>query len=84
MSRSSSDLPPGWSARAYKSAERKVRKLDESTLLAFADMSGTGMAMAFSDFRKNGETVSLDEIQEGLVALWAVAAELRVRALTST
>lgn len=78
--RGSSDLPPGWVPGRYASLARKVRKLDESTLLGYADMAGTGMAQAFADFRRDSDMASLDEIEEGLMTLWAVSRELRARA----
>lgn len=70
----------GWNYPRYERLSRRVRKLDTSTLLDYADMSGSGMSRAFGDLRRaDDETVSLAEIEEGLQSLWAVVTELRKR-----
>jgi hypothetical protein len=37
------------------------------------------MAQAFIDFAKHSDQASLDEIRAGLIQLWAVEEELRLR-----
>jgi hypothetical protein len=70
---------PGWDGRKYEKLAKRVGALDSPTLFAYADQAGTGMHRAFSDLRRHGLALSLDEIDEGLMTLWAVARELRTR-----
>jgi hypothetical protein len=81
LRRQKPDQPPNWDKRAYRSAEKRAGKMDRGMLLEYADMAGTGMAMAFSDFRREPQDVSLLEAERGLIALWAVVQELRARVL---
>jgi len=72
---------PGWDPHRYDKLERKVQRLDTSLLLDYADAAGSGMARAFGDFRRGGDTVSLEEVQEGLMSLWAIVQTLKARAV---
>lgn len=72
-------IPPFWHAARYRKLKKKVRKLDSDLLLGYADAIGTGMAVAFSDYRKDEREESLLELGEALMTLSAVVAELRDR-----
>lgn len=69
----------GWDARRYEKLVKRVKLLDSPVLFAYGDQAGTGMHRAFSDLQRHGQLASLDEIDEGLMTLWAVARELRER-----
>lgn len=73
------NIPPFWNARRYKAERRKVGKKDTTFLLDFADMVGSGMSLAFSDFRRERREESLAELEMALVTLSAIVAELGVR-----
>lgn len=60
-------------------ARQRVRKMSVHDLLAWADSAGTGMAKALGDYRRENDSISLEEIRTGLVALSAVIDELTVR-----
>jgi hypothetical protein len=74
-------IPPFWSAARYRSGVRKSRKLDDDLLLAYADAAGTGMAVAFDDYRKDRDAKSLDELEAAMLTLAAVVTVLRSRVL---
>lgn len=60
-------------------ARRRVTRMSTHELLAWADQAGSGMAKAFSDFRREGSLTPLDEIRTALLALTAVTDELTAR-----
>jgi hypothetical protein len=70
---------PGFDLKAYDKVAKRAHALSEWDMLAYADAAGSGMAQAFTDFAKHSEVTSLDEIRAGLVQLWAVEEELRLR-----
>lgn len=78
---SNDGIPPFWKPSRYKSAKRKVARLDSEFLYGFADMSGTAMAQAFQDYRKEGREESLAELEDSLMTLSAIVASLRSRGL---
>lgn len=57
-------------------ARRRVARMSVNELLDWADAAGSGMAKGFSDYRKEGEMVSLEDIRVGLIALTALTDEL--------
>lgn len=76
---STDGYPPFWKPSRYKSAKRKVAKLDEEYLFGFADAAGTAMAMAFQDYRKEGREESLAELETAVITLAAIVSSLRHR-----
>lgn len=60
-------------------ARRRVTRMSTHELLDWADQAGSGMAKAFSDFRREGTLIPLDEIRTALLALTAVTDELTAR-----
>jgi hypothetical protein len=76
-----SEYTPDWDAVMYARMEKRVRGMANYELLEWADVAGSGMAKAFSDYRREADEVSLIEIREGLMALWALTRELDLRRL---
>lgn len=70
---------PDWDDELYAKMEKRVSRMENYALLEWADITGSGMARAFSDYRKDADEVSLIEIREGLMALWALTRELSLR-----
>jgi hypothetical protein len=70
---------PGWDLKSYAKVAKRAHALSEYDMLAYADAAGSGMAQAFIDFAKHSDQASLDEIRAGLIQLWAVEEELRLR-----
>jgi hypothetical protein len=60
-------------------ARRRVAKMGTNELLNWADVAGSGMAKGFSDYRREGDVLSLDEIHLALISLTAVTDELIIR-----
>jgi hypothetical protein len=70
---------PGWDLKAYAKVAKRAHALSEWDMLAYADAAGSGMAQAFTDYAKHSEVASLDELRAGLIQLWAIEEELRLR-----
>lgn len=76
----SADQPtPLAEAEEQTRARRRVARMSTHDLLEWADTAGSGMAKGFSDYRKEGQLESLDEIRYALLALVAVTDELQAR-----
>jgi hypothetical protein len=71
--------PPGWDMKSYYRVARRAHALGEYDMMAYADAAGSGMAQAFMDYTKHSDVASLNEIRAGLIQLWAVEEELRLR-----
>jgi hypothetical protein len=71
--------PPDWDILMYLKMEKRVAKMSNYELLEWADVAGSGMAKAFSDYRREPVEDSLIEIREGLQALWSLTRELDLR-----
>ena len=71
--------PPGWDTKAFDKVAKRAHALSEWDMLAYADAAGSGMAQAFTDYAKHSEVASLDELRAGLIQLWAIEEELRLR-----
>lgn len=50
-------------------AKRRLGRLATPDVMNWADGVGTGIAKAIDDFRRTGETLALQEAQEGVSAL---------------
>lgn len=74
-------IPAFWKPSRYKSAKRKVTKLDNEFLYGFADMAGTAMSQAFRDYQREGDERSLGELEESLITLSAIVSAFRSRHL---
>jgi hypothetical protein len=70
---------PGWDQKAYIKVAKRAHALSEWDMLAYADAAGSGMSQAFTDYAKHSEVASLDELRAGLIQLWAIEEELRLR-----
>jgi hypothetical protein len=70
---------PRWDGRKYEKTVARVKRLDTGLLQTFADNAVTGLGRAYIDLQRHGQVESADEIEDGLLTLWAVTEELRSR-----
>lgn len=77
------DPIPRWSAKNYETAQRRLAMLETRDVLNWADAAAAGIQRGFEDHRKDGNTDSLDEIEVGLITMWAAVQDLRERAVVA-
>ena len=70
---------PGWDADYYAKAEHRAAGMTEADIYGWIENGFSGMYKAMSDYRKDGQPESLEEMQEGLTATYALLAELKSR-----
>lgn len=69
----------GWDEDYYAKAEHRAAGMSESDIYAWIEAGFSGMYKAMSDYRRDGQLECLDEMQEGLTAVYALLAELKSR-----
>lgn len=72
---------PGWDGRKYENTAGKVSRLGSDLLLDYADTTVTGLGQLLDDYRKSGDGAALEQLEEGLLNLWAISRELRQRGM---
>lgn len=72
-------LVPYWDSGYYGKAARRAAAMSTDAMLDWIGTSVSGMYKAMQDFRKDSRPESLQEMQEGLTAAYALLAELRSR-----
>ena len=77
--RTESAAVPYWDSSYFAKAAGRARVMTADAIYAWTGSAVSGMYKAMQDFRKDGRPESLLEMQEGLVAAYALLAELRSR-----
>lgn len=62
----------------------RIRKLSTTQLLDYIDTAGAGMARGMTDFRRDNDVVSLNDIGDALLIIKVVIEELKIRCETET
>lgn len=70
---------PYWDSSYYAKAASRARGMTAEAIYDWTGTAISGMYKAMQDFRKEGQPESLQEMQEGLTAAYALLAELRSR-----
>jgi len=70
---------PYWDSSYYGKAARRARNMPVDQIYGWISSAVSGMHKAMQDYQKEGHPESLLEMQEGLVASYALLAELRSR-----
>jgi hypothetical protein len=74
---------PGWDAEVWRKSQRRVQKMSTRELLSWTDVAGSGMARGLRDYQSDDTgvdgAVSLLEIRETLVTMYALVHELLIR-----
>lgn len=70
---------PYWDSSYYGKAAGRARVMTTDAIYDWTGTALSGMYKAMRDFRSEGRPESLLEMQEGLVAAYALLAELRAR-----
>jgi hypothetical protein len=70
---------PYWDSSYYDKAARRARTMPVDQIYGWIGSAVSGMYQAMQDYRKDGRAESLLEMHEGLVASYALLAELRSR-----
>ena len=73
---------PGWDDDYYSKAEHRAAGMPESDMYDWIEAGFSGMYKAMTDYRKTGEPECLEEMQEGLTAVYALLAQLKSRRQT--
>lgn len=71
--------PGRWDAKAYQSAVKRVQQRSKAELYEWGDYAISAMGYCLSAARRGMEEDPLSELETGLIALWAVVQELRIR-----
>lgn len=80
--RKESAAVPYWDSGYYEKAARRASSMRTDDIHGWIGSAVSGMYKAMQDHRKEGRPESLAEMQEGLVAAYALLAELRSRQVT--
>lgn len=70
---------PYWDSGYYEKAARRARVMTADAIYTWTGSAVSGMYKAMQDYRRDGQPEALLEMQEGLVAAYALLAELRSR-----
>ena len=75
------DLPavPYWDSGYYGKAARRAAAMSTDAIHGWIGSAVSGMYRAMQDHKNDGRPESLQEMQEGLTAAYALVAELRAR-----
>lgn len=76
------DTPPPvpyWDSGYYDKAARRAAGMSVASICTWTGTAVSGMYKAMKDYQENGQPEALLEMQEGLVAAYALLAELRAR-----
>lgn len=70
---------PYWDDSYFSKAASRARVMTPDAIYGWIGSAVSGMYKAMQDYRKDGQPEALQEMQEGLVAAYALMAELRAR-----
>ena len=70
---------PGWDEDYYGKAEHRATSMTETDMYGWIEAAFSGMYKSMADYRKDGQLEHLEEMLEGLTAVYALLAQLRAR-----
>lgn len=70
---------PGWDEEYYGKAAHRAAGMTEADMYGWIEAGFGGMYKAMADYRRDGQAERLDEMTEGLTAVYALLAELKQR-----
>lgn len=70
---------PYWDSGYYAKAAKRAAGMSPESMCTWIGTAVSGMYKAMKDYQEHGQPEALNEMQEGLVAAYALLAELRSR-----
>ena len=70
---------PGWDAGYYAKAAHRAEGMTTADIYGWIEVAYSGMYKAMADYRRDGQPEALEEMTEGLTAVYALLEELKSR-----